>query len=148
LVSRLILIASFLASGSAFAALGDHEQVVSSDAIKLKSSQHLIQKQAHFTIHELETPIAQIREFVDSNGQVFAVSWRGIRRPDLSVLLGSFYEEYNNIDSRRPRMITRAPVNIQTSRILVRKGGHMRDIKGLAVISDQLPSGVRMEDLQ
>jgi hypothetical protein len=148
-VKRLILIAALYISSSAFAALGDHENVVNSDAIKLKSSRHsVVQTNSLYSVHELETPIAKIQEFVDNSGQVFAVSWRGIRRPDLSVLLGSFYGEYNNIDSRRARMITRAPVSIQTSRIVVRKGGHMRDIKGMAVISDQLPAGVRLEDLQ
>ena len=136
-------------SASAFAALGDHEQVVSSDAIKLKSTRAaIVQKTASYSVHEMETPIAKIREYIDNNGMVFAVSWMGIRRPDLSVLLGSFYEEYNNIDSRRARMITRAPVSIQTSRIQVRKSGHMRAIEGLAVITDQLPAGVRMEDLK
>jgi hypothetical protein len=52
------------------------------------------------------------------------------------------------MDARRPRMTTRQPVNIQTSKIMVKKGGHMRDIKGIAVINDQLPAGVTVEELQ
>lgn len=146
-MKRLILIALFISS-SAWAALGDREAVINSDVAKLKSASHSTEKKALYTVHEIETPIAKIREFVDKNGLVFAVSWRGIRRPDLSVLLGSYFEEYNNIDARRPRMTTRQPVNIQTSKIMVKKGGHMRDIKGIAVINDQLPAGVTVEELQ
>jgi hypothetical protein len=148
LFKRVILILIFIANHFAFAALGDHENVMNSDLIKLKSSHHIVQKTARYSIHEIETPISTIREYVDNNGLVFAVSWRGIRRPDLSVLLGPYFPEYQNIDARRGRMITREPVSIQTSKIVVRKGGHMRNIKGLAIISDQLPSGVSEEDLK
>lgn len=145
---RLILI-SFLLSQGAHAALGDHEQqIINNDAIKLRSSNRTVVKNELYSVHTMSTPVATIREYVDNNGNVFAVSWQGIKRPDLSVLLGSFYEEYNNIDSRRARMITRQPVSIQTSRIMVRKGGHMRNITGIAVISDQIPSGVKVEELK
>lgn len=144
---RLILIA-FIFSQNANAALGDHEQIINNDAVKLRSSNHNVVRGQLYSVHTISTPIATIREYVDSNGTVFAVSWQGIKRPDLSVLLGSFYEEYNNIDARRARMVTRQPVSIQTSKIAVRKGGHMRNITGVAVISDQLPSGVTMEDLK
>lgn len=154
MVKRLILISVFSASQLSFspkamAALGDHENVMTSDLIKLKSSQHIVvKKTAQYRVHEIQTPVATVREFVDNNGLVFAVSWRGIRRPDLSVLLGSYFPEYENIDSRRARMITREPVSIQTSKIVVRKSGHMRNIKGLAIISGQLPEGVTEEDLK
>lgn len=146
---RLILItlSVFLSQGS-WAALGDHEQVINNDAIKLRSSHHLVEKSKFYSVHTMSTPIATIREYVDNNGNVFAVSWKGIRRPDLSVLLGQYYQDYHNIDSRRPRMITRHPVTVQTSKILVRKAGHMRAITGIAVIPDQLPSGVKVEDLK
>jgi len=145
---RLILIAMLVSQG-AQAALGDHEQqITNNDAVKLKSASHNVVKTALYSVHTMSTPVATIREYVDNSGNVFAVSWQGIKRPDLSVLLGSFYEEYNNIDSRRSRMITRQPVSVQTSKIMVRKGGHMRNITGVAIISDQLPSGVKEEDLK
>src|SRR5690242_6741747 len=86
---RLILM-TLLLSQTSYAALGDHEQIINNDAIKLKSSKHNIEKNQLYSVHTISTPIATIREYVDNNGNVFAVSWRGIRRPDLSVLLGSF----------------------------------------------------------
>lgn len=144
----LILIMILSGSLNAWGALGDKEDMINSDKIKLKASNRSVQRAANYSVHELSSPIRTIKEYVSADGTVFAVSWRGANKPDLSVLLGKYYEEYQAVDSAKPKMRSRQPVAIKTSRIVVHKDGHMRDIRGVAYIEGQLPEGVRVEDLK
>jgi hypothetical protein len=89
-----------------------------------------------------------ITEYLSPDGTVFAVSWRGIKQPDLSLLFGDYYQEYLNANSKRPKLHSRRPVLLKTSRLTVMKSGHMRDIRGLAVVPSLLPPGVHPEDLR
>lgn len=135
-------------SPNAMAALGDKENIIDSDKIKLRASGHVIKQSGNYSVHELSGPINTVKEYVSTDRTVFAVSWRGVKRPDLSVLFGAYYGDYNSMDAARPRMLSRQPVSINTSKIIVHKDGHMRDVRGFAYIRDQLPNGVSVEDLQ
>lgn len=147
---RLFRIATLtlLVSGQAFAALGDREDSIGSDKSKLRAASQNYRKHDLYSEHTLSGPMNTVTQFVSNDGLVFAVRWEGVTKPDLSVLLGSFYEEYNDINSQRARMSTRAPVEVKTSKIIVRKSGHMRAWRGFAYILDHVPAGVRLEDLQ
>jgi uncharacterized protein DUF2844 len=97
-------------------------------------------------LHELQTPSGvAVREFVSPSGKVFAVAWHGPSRPDLKQLLGSHFEEYRQ--ALQARSSRRGPVFIQLPNLVVQLGGHMRDFMGRAYLPDQLPAGVRAEDI-
>jgi hypothetical protein len=83
------------------------------------------------TVHEYSAP----------SGTVFAVSWRGHRPPDLSVLLGAYYSEYSSASAvEGHRDLHRAMV--ATPNIVVTMGGHMGHAAGSAYVPSLVPSGV------
>jgi hypothetical protein len=132
----------------ALAALGDVETAVSQDSQKLKAVRRAQISQGSYTIHEIVTDTSTIREYVSHAGVVFAVTWKGMKRPDLSVLLGSHYSEYSQKAAALPKAKGRQPVMVKTSRAIVVRGGHMRDIHGKAYLPDEVPAGVDMEDIR
>lgn len=97
--------------------------------------------QIYETISEGQT----IREYVDMNGIVFAVTWRGMVEPDLSILLGSYYNESQKIQPSPT--VGRAPKIAGNDKIVIQKAGHMRDVRGRAYLPDLLPAHVNPGDL-
>ncbi|PWU17871.1 MAG: hypothetical protein C5B49_08125 [Bdellovibrio sp.] len=105
---------------------------------------------ARYSVHEKKlSSTVTVKEYAGTDGVVFAVSWRGLARPDLSDLLGDYYSEYSNAEKEQktqPRR--RSAASITTPQIIVKHFGHMRDIRGLAYIKDRIPSSVRVEELE
>jgi hypothetical protein len=87
-----------------------------------------------------------VNEYVSSAGTVFAVSWRGSRHPDLSLLLGPYFAEYQAA-ANQPASHHRG-LRIQTNSVAVEIGGHPGDLWGRAYLPAQLPPGVEAEDIQ
>jgi hypothetical protein len=103
---------------------------------------------ASYTMHELQSPTGMaVREYLSPAGKVFAVAWHGPWRPDLQQLLGSHFEEYlQALQAQNPRR--HAPLYVHQGNLVVQLGGHMRDFIGRAYLSDQIPEGVRAEDIR
>lgn len=137
---------SFL-SAPAHAALGRAESSIDADQASLRAFTHSKTTSENFTRHELTGQMNTVTEYVDKSGLVFAVTWHGVLKPDLSTLLGSYFQEYSDVDSARERMTIRHPVHIQTPNIVVTKEGHMRDVRGRAYLPGHVPSGVNLGDL-
>lgn len=132
----------------AYAVLGEVETSVANDQQKLRVNRDQRSSRNQYSIHELVNDMYTVKEYVGHDGVVFAVSWQGNLRPDLQPLLGSYFDQYHELDEARPRMVSRHPVTIRTNKIVVLKGGHMRDIRGIAYIPDRLPANVQVEELQ
>jgi len=144
----IMILSQFATEPLAFAALGERESQIATDQVRLRANKVQRTTQARFSVHEITSDSNTVKEFVGADGVVFAVSWRGTFRPDFESLFGSYYEDYHARDASRPRMISRHPVSITTDQIVVQKGGHMRDVHGIAYIPSKLPPGVQPEDLQ
>ena len=144
------LIAGFFAgllySSYSFAALGDHSNSIAIEA-QVFSGSRKIRNSGNHNVHEISTNNGSIKEYVNADGVVFAVSWIGIIDPDLSVLLGSYFSEYDSARSALVQQKGRHPISITTSNIIVLKGGHMRSRFGKAYIPTLIPDGIRPEDL-
>ena len=99
-----------------------------------------------YSVHEMQTTTGVlVREFVSSQGKVFAVSWQGPVRPDLQQLLGSYYDEYaHNAPTRR----SHGPITIETPNIVIQFGGHQRMLTGRAYLPNLLPDGVALEGVR
>jgi hypothetical protein len=137
----------FVPAVPAFAALGADVSSVQADQAHISASLRVSPSNG-YTVHELRSPTgAVVREFASSSGKVFAVAWQAPSLPDLRQLLGSYFDEFQKAAalSRRPG---HAPLSVQHSGLAVQLGGHMRSFTGRAYLPDQLPSGVRMEDIQ
>lgn len=88
-----------------------------------------------------------IRQYVDSEGLVFAVAWRGPIVPDLESLLGSYAAEFKTSVSNQGKLKGRRRLRVDTGHIVVEGGGRQRDQSGRAYISSSLPVGFNLKDL-
>jgi hypothetical protein len=131
------------------ATLGEHKSTIGNDVVQLKAAQKASNVSSdQYTVQVMEASGNTIREYANSEGVVFAVSWRGISKPDLTVLFGSYFDEYKSVLEKSPRQPGKRNVAMQTSRMVIRRGGHMRDQRGFAFVPSLVPSGLNLEDLE
>ncbi|MFZ6645150.1 DUF2844 domain-containing protein [Undibacterium sp. TJN25] len=88
-----------------------------------------------------------VREYVASNGSVFAVSWNGPLIPDLQTLLGKHAETLNTAAASKPRA-GNSQLSVSRPEVIIHSGGHMRAYQGRAWVPADLPSGVTADDIQ
>jgi hypothetical protein len=109
----------------------------------------------HYRVHEITQDGNQIREYSSSDGKVFAVSWRGPTQPDLSILLGTYFQEYQESLTQKERTSGRTAQRrgrsariLRSKNLVVERSGHMRDVRGKAYLPDRLPKGFHSSDIQ
>jgi hypothetical protein len=88
-----------------------------------------------------------VKEFVNASGQVFAVSWQGPWRPDLSRLLGAYYKDYLSQGASPQGTRTRQAIGLTRSDLVIRTGGHPSAFWGQAYLPSGLPAGVNPSEL-
>jgi len=90
-----------------------------------------------------------VREYVSAAGAVFGIAWSGPTMPNLSVLLGTYFTQF---DSARVALRTehpgRGPLDLELPGLVVRSGGHMGSFSGQAYLPQSLPAGVTADDIQ
>jgi uncharacterized protein DUF2844 len=101
-----------------------------------------------YSVREYEENGNTVREYVSASGIVFAVGWNGISKPDLQALFGAYYNEYLDGLKAVPKQYGVKSISMKTAKMLIRRGGRMRDQRGFASIPSLLPDGVNVEDLQ
>ncbi len=132
----------FLFISYSHAGLGDEVEKVSQDKIYFKAKKIKITLAEKFNIHEIEAPEYKIREYVNTNKKVFAVSWSGLTHPDLKPILSSYYDEYLKIAQSQKRIYGRRFRVVKSKNVTVVISGHMRNLKGKAYLHSDLPLGV------
>lgn len=141
------LLSSFLCALPCHAALGADVSSVRADQVRINASLRVIQSSA-YTVHELLSPTGQVvREFAAPSGRIFAVTWHGPWAPDLQHLLGSHFVKFQQAMQSSNSRTARGPLSVRQGNLSVELGGHMRDFVGRAYLSDQLPTGVRAEEI-
>jgi hypothetical protein len=145
--ATVLLVAACGMCGSwAHAALGDNEASVQADGVHMKAQVRATATDG-YAVHELTLPTGtRVREYVDSGGTVFAVSWQGPSGPDLKQLLGAYYETY--VTAPRMRVARGAPVSVSTGKLVARTVSRMRMHIGMAYAPRLLPVGVDPESLR
>lgn len=86
-----------------------------------------------------------VREYSAPSGPVFGVAWQGHRPPDLSVLLGSYYPEYQAAASAHQGPIGLHHAVIAGPNSVIYLTGHMGNLSGRAYAPSLVPSGVNPE---
>ena len=86
-----------------------------------------------------------ITEYVSTNGIVFALTWRGLFKPDLHQLLGDYFQTYLAVESGSSGR--QAPVVDQDSVVVVSEG-RLRNFHGKAYIPALIPNGFSLDDLK
>ena len=81
-----------------------------------------------------------VREYSDTAGKVFAVSWRGPTLPDLRTLLGEKFAVMNSAAGQRARA-GHSQLALDRSDVVLVSSGHMRAFAGHAWFPSALPAG-------
>lgn len=87
-----------------------------------------------------------IREYVLPSNVVFAVTWQGPVRPDMSALLGSYFPNFINADDGRPRGT--GPLIRHNGDFHIESAGHAGFFFGKAYLPRLVPANVQTQDLQ
>jgi hypothetical protein len=143
------LLFSLLATGSAFASLGDHVTTINNDQKVYRTSAHTVRALANYTVHEIANGATTIHEYVDASGTVFAVTWRGGAQPNLETLLGSYLVEFQAMNRSQARILGRhSSSKLSGPHLVIERYGHMRAVQGKAYIPSALPQGVTADVLE
>jgi hypothetical protein len=98
--------------------------------------------------HDLTLPSGTIvHEYVSRAGQVFAVSWQGPLPPDLSQLLGDYFDRFTSAASAAAQAqpgLQRQLSSVQPD-FVVQSVAHLRSFRGKAYLPGLVPEGVSVE---
>lgn len=128
------------------AALGGSAASVQSDAVKLQgrmeSTSHTM-----FTTAVVSLPSGTVvNEYISPAGSVFALSWHGLRPPDLSQLLGHYYADYQAAVARQSH-VRHHHILINTNGMVFEAHGHMRNMRGSVYLPALMPAGLSLGNL-
>jgi len=100
-----------------------------------------------YDLHEIQAPFGTVvREYVSpASKKVFAVTWQGPRIPNLRQLLGAYFDQFARAAQARRG---HGPLNVQLPGLVVQSAGHQRAFAGRAYLPQELPQGVRAEELR
>jgi uncharacterized protein DUF2844 len=133
--------------GSAHAALGGDSASVLADGAELHGVVNSVISQ-QYDLQEITTDTGlRVREYVNRDGVVFAVSWAGPVLPDLQRLLGTHYVEYTAALAALNHPGLHRSLRVALPELIVESGGHLRAYAGRAYLPALVPAGVPAADL-
>jgi hypothetical protein len=141
---------AFLASPlPASAVLGGDLQSVQLDQALMQARLHSLPV-GSYTLHEMSAPTGTIvREYLSSEGKVFAISWRGPAIPNLRQVLGPYFDRYvAAARASKAQHRGRGPSLVHAEGLVVQTAGHARAFSGRAYVPAMLPPGVQTREIQ
>ncbi len=100
-----------------------------------------------YTIHQtVDANGVTIREYASPDRVVFAVTWEGPIRPDMSALLGSYFPNYVNAGQSGARGT--GPLVDGDDAFRIESAGRLGRFYGMAYLPRRMPANVRAGDLQ
>lgn len=138
----------FLFPLAAQAALGGDVASVEADRAQMRGSTHERQAVA-YTVHEIKGSSGTlVREYVSADGHIFAIAWQGQFTPDLQQVLGQYFDQYSAaVKANKATYVGRRPLNLELPGLIVQMNGYMRAYHFRAYIPQQVPAGVKQEEL-
>ena len=143
----LLMVGGPLCAAAARAGLGGDAASALADASELHGAVNSMSL-SQYDVQEITTGTGmRVREYVNRDGVVFAVSWTGPVLPDLQRLLGTHYVEYTTALAALNRPGLRRSVRVDLPELIVESGGHLRAYAGRARLPALVPAGVSAADL-
>ena len=142
----LLFMISVVISSVAQATLGESETSVSLDVRALATTSWLTQEQ-NLRVHQIKLPTQQIRQYVNGQGVIFAVTWQGAVLPPMGQLLGRYFPEYSTALATRVRVPGQRYLQLSTPALQVRQQGPLMHLHGVAYLPEQVPAGLSVESL-
>jgi hypothetical protein len=139
-VATSVVCAVLVACPNARATLGDNVTSVNGNHQRLGGERSVL-KLANGERHDMRLPSGTVvHQYVSSAGVVYAIAWRGPRKPDLRELLGTYFG----------KMAQAKRVPIGGHHIVIRRGddlvvdvvGRPRSSSGRAWVPSLVPTGV------
>jgi hypothetical protein len=135
-------------SAPAFAALGGDVSTVDADRVSLKGALTSFSTVKGCAVHEITTPAGvHVREYLSSDGKVFAMSWNGPVIPDLRQMLGAYYAGYAQAASA-PHAGGHRHLRVEQPGLVVESNGRMRAFYGRAWDPALLPQNFTAADIR
>ncbi len=145
----LLALSIILSSSHADAALGGKTETLSSDRKMLNATQTTsFSSSKGYTVQEFVSDATTVREYITSDGIVFGIAWKGYNHPDLTQLLGGYWNEYDAALKKTARKHGVRRQQIKSVNITVEKWGHMRNLGGRAYAAALIPEGVSIDEIR
>lgn len=144
-----IMFAALAIPFPAIASLGGNLSSVRDDQAKMQGTLRTTSN-GSYDVNEIQAPNGVVvREYASRSGNVFGVVWQGRSNPDLSQVLGSYYDQYvQAVKGQRAQRHGHGPLLIEQPGLIVQTGGHMGSLAGKAYLPQSLPAGFRAEEMQ
>ncbi|MBM4251531.1 MAG: DUF2844 domain-containing protein [Deltaproteobacteria bacterium] len=144
----VLTMSSFVSSPS-FGQLGDKVASIDLLATKTKLTKKPPVPYKNYTVYELSDGTLTIREYADKDGKIFAVAWDALSHPDLSLLLGTYFDDFSVSVTHGGRPYGRpSQSEVRGEHVTVIKWGHMRAAHGKAYLHSDLPSDLKPEAIE
>jgi hypothetical protein len=148
--ARVALIAMLLALSAlpwpVYATLGGDVGSIQADQANMNASQQITDNTAYL-VYELQAPTGMVvREYVATEGSVFAITWQGPMLPDLRQLMGAYFAQYTQ--AAQEQHGGHGHLVIHGDDLIVESSGHMRVFFGRAYLPQRLPPGLSVSDIQ
>ena len=142
------LVTALASSQWAHAVLGGSADTITADRKALQAVQRATTSHKGYTVEEVVSDATAVREYVSSSGVVFGIAWNGYVHPDLTQLLGSYWNAYSAARQKATRKFGRKRQQIATDSVVVEKWGHMRNLRGRAYVPSLVPAGVSIDEIK
>lgn len=141
---KITLALAMVLPAASYAALGSAPSAGSSAVKSLLAAQP---SAASYSVHESVTSDGvTVREYTLSSNVVFAVTWQGPIRPDMSALLGSYFPNFVAAGESRPHGT--GPMIERNGELVIQSVGHPGRFFGKAYVPRLVPANVNADDLQ
>lgn len=164
----LLLLTTLLGPTSAMATLGEPETSIDRVRRALPRSSRLAAQRrtigsASYSVHEIKNAGTTIKEYVNSKGTIFAVTWKGYRAPDLKTLIGKYDGELRSLQlqhqlSLRERVLPNGrtiraktgarSLRVESKNLVAIRSGHPRSLRGRYIDPTLKPVGVSINEIQ
>ena len=146
--ARLLVLLALVAALPAQAGLGQAQSSIETDRVRMRA-RHAVTRAPQYTLHDLQMADgSHLQQYVAANGQVFAVRWNTLHKPDLSGLLGDAFVGYATaVQQAARRGGIQRQFRHQSLDLVVQSGGHLHVFSGYAYRPSLLPPGLSLQTL-
>lgn len=154
----ILLLNCFLLESSHAGALGEKFSPVVSQSKMAANNVTAISKVqsmnsslgAPYSVNEVTSESRTVKEFINANGLIFAITWKGQGRPDFSQIFGVYYSEFK-FERQAEKLLaarSRNHLEVKGENLVVSSFGHGNILMGIAYLPKFMPAGLTAEDLR
>jgi hypothetical protein len=128
---------------SAQAMLAGDAPSILKDAAAAHAATSLLKSSGSYTVHEFSSNAVTIREYLNADGRVFAVTWSGLGKPNLKQLLGDSFKEFGSAASARPHA-GNSQLRYAGNDLVIESIGRASHFSGRAYLRSLMPGDVQL----